>query len=45
VVGLLAVASPLRAAGPDESPGWRVGSAAWSFNWFTFFKAVDKTAA
>jgi len=45
VVGLLAVASPLRAAGPDEPPGWRVGPAAWSFNRFTFFKAVDKTAA
>jgi hypothetical protein len=25
--------------------GWRLGSAAWSFNRFTFFEAVDKTAA
>ena len=42
---LLAVASPLRAAGPDEPLGWHVGPAAWSFNRFTFFEAVDKTAA
>jgi sugar phosphate isomerase/epimerase len=25
--------------------GWRLGPAAWSFNRFTFFEAVDKTAA
>lgn len=31
---------------PAEDPlGWRLGSAAWSFNRFTFFEAVDKTAA
>ena len=45
VAGLLAVASPLRGAGLDEPLGWRVGPAAWSFNRFTFFEAVDKTAA
>ena len=45
VVGLLAVVLPLRAAGPDEPLGWRVGPAAWSFNRFTFFEAVDKTSA
>lgn len=45
VVGLLAVVLPLRAEGPDEPLGWRVGPAAWSFNRFTFFEAVDKTSA
>jgi len=25
--------------------GWRLGTAAWSFNRFSFFEAVDKTAA
>ena len=28
-----------------ESLGWRLGVAAWSFNRFTFFEAVDRTAA
>jgi sugar phosphate isomerase/epimerase len=28
-----------------EPLGWRLGSAAWSFNRFTFFEAVEKTAA
>ncbi len=28
-----------------DALGWRVGPAAWSFNRFTFFEAVDKTAA
>ena len=45
VLGLLASALPLHAAGPDEPLGWRVGPAAWTFNRFTFFEAVDKTAA
>ncbi len=45
VVGLLAIASALRVARADEPLGWRVGPAAWSFNKFTFFEAVDKTAA
>jgi hypothetical protein len=34
--------------GADESHdpfGWRLGPAAWSFNRFTFFEALDKTAA
>jgi sugar phosphate isomerase/epimerase len=40
----------LRATGPaveaEVSPrDWRLGIAAWSFNRFTFFEAVDKTAA
>ena len=25
--------------------GWRVGPAAWSFNQFSFFEAIDKTAS
>ncbi len=45
VVGFLGAASTLRAAGADEPLGWRVGPAAWSFNKFTFFEAVDKTAS
>ena len=45
VVSLLAMASAIRAAGPDEPLRWRIGPAAWSFNKFTFFEAVDKTAA
>ncbi len=45
MVGLLAMAWPLHAAAPDEPLGWRIGPAAWSFNRFTFFEAVDKTAA
>jgi sugar phosphate isomerase/epimerase len=42
---LLAVSPGARAAGPDDPLGWRCGPAAWSFNRFTFFEAVDKTAA
>jgi len=46
---LLAGASTLslvgRAAEPSQPLGWRLGPAAWSFNRFTFFEAVDKTAA
>ncbi len=34
------------AQNPVADPlGWRLGCAAWSFNRFTFFEAVDKTAA
>lgn len=32
-------------AEPAEPLGWRVGPAAWSFNRFSFYEAVDKTAA
>jgi hypothetical protein len=31
-------------AGLDVQKDWRVGVAAWSFNKFTFFEAIDKTA-
>lgn len=41
----LAVVFGAAAAGPAEPLGWRLGPAAWSFNRFTFFEAVDKTAA
>ena len=42
----LAVITPGRRARRRTDPlGWRLGSAAWSFNRFTFFEAVDKTAA
>lgn len=41
----LGVASTLLAAEPAEPFGWRLGVAAWSFNRFTFFEAVDRTAA
>lgn len=29
----------------EEPPGWRVGPTAWSFRMFTFFEAIEKTAA
>lgn len=32
-------------ADAEEQLGWRLGVAAWSFNRFTFFEAVDRTAA
>jgi len=39
-------ASALAQAAPAAEPlGWRLGCAAWSFNRFTFFEAVEKTAA
>ena len=31
--------------GLDVQKDWRVGVAAWSFNKFTFFEAIDKTAS
>jgi sugar phosphate isomerase/epimerase len=37
--------STLLAAEPAEPFGWRLGVAAWSFNRFTLFEAVDRTAA
>ncbi len=53
VGGGLAVARPswLGAAEPEkgtphaEEIGWRVGCQAWSFNRYTFFEAVDRTAS
>lgn len=36
---------PLLAGAPAEPLGWRLGVAAWSFNRFTFFEAIDRTAA
>jgi len=30
---------------PSEKLGWRLGVQAWSFNKFSFFEAVDKTAS
>jgi sugar phosphate isomerase/epimerase len=51
-VGLMGLGvSPLAAAklangAPNaEKLGWRLGCQAWSFNQFTFFEAIDKTAS
>ncbi|MBX7256482.1 MAG: TIM barrel protein [Candidatus Hydrogenedentes bacterium] len=45
-VRLLSLILVATAAAHAQSPfGWRVGPAAWSFKEFTFFEAVDKTAA
>lgn len=41
----LGVVFTLLAAEPVEPFGWRLGVAAWSFNRFTLFEAVDRTAA
>lgn len=35
----------LNAVAADLAFGWRVGPAAWSFNRFTFFEAIEKTAS
>lgn len=44
--GLLTAGSVFAQSGTATEPlGWRLGPAAWSFNRFTFFEAVDKTAA
>jgi sugar phosphate isomerase/epimerase len=53
--GLLPFGRPSFAAGATEEPGkgaanaekfgWRLGCQAWTFNQFTFFEAVDKTAS
>lgn len=47
VVGvcLAAGVSGLHGAGPGDAADWRLGVAAWSFNRFTLFEAVDKAAA
>ncbi len=45
VFGVLIGSWQARAEGPERPLGWRVGPAAWTFNRFTFFEAVDKTAA
>jgi sugar phosphate isomerase/epimerase len=42
---LLLLPAGLLAGEPSEPLGWRLGPAAWSFNRFTFFESVDKTAA
>jgi sugar phosphate isomerase/epimerase len=42
---LMLVVIQARAAPLPDPLGWRLGPAAWSFNRFTFFEAVDKTAA
>jgi sugar phosphate isomerase/epimerase len=53
--GLLPFGHPSFAVGATEEPpkgaahaekfGWRLGCQAWTFNQFTFFEAVDKTAS
>ncbi|MDP3070006.1 MAG: TIM barrel protein [Opitutaceae bacterium] len=42
LITLLACSTAIRA---EEPPGWRVGPTAWSFQKFTFFEAVEKTAS
>ena len=48
---LMSVCSLLQAAPLDAHPdteaykGWRIGTQAWSFNRFSFYDAVDKTAS
>lgn len=49
MMGMLAVAWPVKAQSTGGAPtaeklGWRLGCQAYSFNKFTFFEAVDKTA-
>jgi sugar phosphate isomerase/epimerase len=41
----LASTAAAQSLAAGDSLGWRLGSAAWSFNRFTFFEAVEKTAA
>ncbi len=43
-IGLLCLTG-LKPAAADAPLDWRVGPAAWSFNKFTFFEGVDKTAS
>jgi sugar phosphate isomerase/epimerase len=38
-------ADPIKGAPNAEKLGWRLGCQAYSFNQFTFFEAVDKTAS
>lgn len=43
---MLAAAPAMAQGAPNaEKLGWRLGCQAWSFNSFTFFEAVDKTAS
>ena len=44
-VGYRAAAVCAQNSSATDPLGWRLGPAAWSFNRFTFFEAVDKTAA
>ena len=41
----LAASAGAQSPSAGDPLGWRLGAAAWSFNRFTFFEAVDKTAA
>jgi sugar phosphate isomerase/epimerase len=47
VLTVCLITSPALAQTPPATDplGWRLGCAAWSFNKFTFFEAVEKTAA
>ena len=45
LIFVLALSSGFGAVETKDALGWRLGTAAWSFNRFTFFEAVDKTAA
>lgn len=44
-LGWLAISVCAQTPPAAEPLGWRLGCAAWSFNRFTFFEAVEKTAA
>ncbi|MDH7503741.1 MAG: hypothetical protein QHJ82_13645 [Verrucomicrobiota bacterium] len=44
-VALAAAAQPATAAETQEPLGWRLGVAAWSFNRFTLFDAIERAAA
>ncbi len=41
----MCLGAPCLRAETAEPPGWRLGVAAWSFNRFSFFEAVDRAAA
>ena len=41
----LAAADAAKGAPNAEKLGWRLGCQAYSFNRFTFFEAIDKTAS
>jgi len=45
LAGLGVLAGALSASGAETPFGWRVGTTAWTFNRFSFFEAVDKTAS
>jgi sugar phosphate isomerase/epimerase len=42
---LLACSGLAQSSSATDPLGWRLGTAAWSFNRFTFFEAIDKTTA